>query len=87
MAFNNNLKVVRHHRDLTQKEASDLLGIKIHNLSAYEEGRSEPNITGLQKILIAYEVPPGKTHQFLFGDYKIRKVKWTTVNTSGEQSE
>jgi transcriptional regulator with XRE-family HTH domain len=75
MSFQSNLKTIRHSKGLKQKEASDLLGIKIHNLSAYEEGRSEPNISSLEKILAAYEVPPAQTHKFLFGNYKPRKKK------------
>jgi transcriptional regulator with XRE-family HTH domain len=55
-AFSINLSKVRRHCNLTQEQAAAQIGIKRGTLGSYEEGRAEPSIVILAKILEAYEV-------------------------------
>lgn len=45
--FANNLKFVRRHYGLSQQRLAEATSIPKHNIGAYEEGRSEPNIDKL----------------------------------------
>lgn len=48
--FAQNLKKVRQHKGWTQAKTAGKIGIKRHNLSAYEEGRSTPTPEVFAKI-------------------------------------
>lgn len=54
--FARNLVKVRHKWNLTQEAAADQIGLKRSSLGAYEEGRAEPSIPNLTKIIEAYSI-------------------------------
>jgi transcriptional regulator with XRE-family HTH domain len=64
MAFSENIKKLRKDRGWTQEQASDKLGIKMHNLGAYEEGRARPPLDVLKKFVELYK--PKNVRKFLF---------------------
>lgn len=45
-----NLQVIRRHRNLSQQELSDILGIARSRYAGWERGISEPNISMLLKL-------------------------------------
>lgn len=45
-----NLQVIRRHRNLSQQELSDTLGIARSRYAGWERGVSEPNIAMLLKL-------------------------------------
>ena len=55
-AFSINLSKVRRQCNLTQEEAAAQIGIKRSTLGSYEEGRAEPSMANLAKILEAYGI-------------------------------
>ena len=56
MEFNDRLKKLRLNNDLTQKEASELIGLKRSAYSLYELGKREPTLETLKRIAIDFKV-------------------------------
>ena len=56
MDYGKSFKYYRNKANLTQKEASDLIGIKDYQLGNYETNRSEPSIDILKKMSKVYQV-------------------------------
>lgn len=50
------LKAARTNKNLTQKEAADLIGISVYTLGNYERGRSYPDVPIIQKMEKIYNV-------------------------------
>ena len=51
MSFlSSNLRFLRKQRGITQNELADQLDVQRTMISAYEDGRSEPKLSTLQKI-------------------------------------
>ena len=48
--FNENLKVARERRQLTQTQMADALGVAKSTYSLYESGKREPNVQTIKKI-------------------------------------
>lgn len=52
----NNIKSVREHRNITQKECADTLGVTLRAWQTYEQGVSEPKQELLCKIADMFNV-------------------------------
>lgn len=50
------LKAARINKNLTRKEAAEMLGISIYTLGNYERGESYPDVPILKKIEKLYNV-------------------------------
>ena len=48
--FNENLKLAREKRNMTQKEVADQIGVAKSTYSLYESGNREPNVQTIKKI-------------------------------------
>lgn len=51
------LRACRVNRNLTQKEAANMLGITKESLANYEQGKTFPNVPMIQKMEELYGVP------------------------------
>lgn len=51
------IKICRIERDMKQKELASLAGISISYLSLLERGKRDPNLSTIQKITSALNVP------------------------------
>ncbi|MDU2702393.1 MAG: XRE family transcriptional regulator [Veillonella sp.] len=54
--FSKNLKLLREHLDLKQNFIADSLGISRSVLSYYENGKSEPTLSMLQKMSVFFNI-------------------------------
>lgn len=48
--FNENLKIARERKNMTQKEVADGIGVAKSTYSLYESGQREPNVQTIKKI-------------------------------------
>lgn len=48
--FNENLKMARENKNMTQKEVADSIGVAKSTYSLYESGNREPNVQTIKKI-------------------------------------
>lgn len=48
--FNENLKVARERKGMTQKEVADSIGVAKSTYSLYESGGREPNVQTIKKL-------------------------------------
>lgn len=48
--FNENLKIARERKGLSQKEISEIVGVAKSTYSLYESGNREPNVQTIKKI-------------------------------------
>ena len=48
--FNENLKLAREKKNMTQKEVADGIGVAKSTYSLYESGNREPNVQTINKI-------------------------------------
>ena len=48
--FNENLKMAREKKNMTQKEVADSIGVAKSPYSLYESGNREPNVQTIKKI-------------------------------------
>ena len=48
--FNENLKIAREKKNMTQKEVADSIGVAKSTYSLYESGNREPNVQTIKKI-------------------------------------
>ena len=67
MDLGERFKKYRKKAGLTQKEASQIIGINSYQLGNYETNRSEPSITILKKMSNVY----GVSIDTLVGNYKL----------------
>jgi DNA-binding XRE family transcriptional regulator len=63
-----NLIVLRHKNNLTQQAFAKTLGIKKEAYQAYEEGRCNPPLKVIKKVVDLYKVKD--TYKFLFEYYE-----------------
>lgn len=66
--FNENLRIARERKGMTQKEVADAIGVAKSTYSLYESGNREPNVMTIKKIadilkvsaddLLGLEEPP-----------------------------
>lgn len=57
--FRISLEAARVNANLTQKEASGLLGVSLKTIQNYENGVTKPNWSTLIKMSEVYEIPIG----------------------------
>lgn len=50
------LRSARVNKNLTQKQAADILGIRPETLSNYENGKSFPDVPTIKKMEVLYSV-------------------------------
>ena len=62
--FANRLKYLRSEKKLSQKQITDKLGIAVSTYANWEQGRREPSIVDIYKIISVLEIQPNE----LFGD-------------------
>jgi transcriptional regulator with XRE-family HTH domain len=62
--FGNRLKFLRSEKQLSQKQVADRLDVAVNTYANWEQGRREPGIIDIYKIISALEVLPND----LFGD-------------------
>ena len=48
--FNENLRAAREHKNMSQKEVADSIGVAKSTYSLYESGNREPNVQTIKKI-------------------------------------
>ena len=48
--FNENLKIAREKKNMTQKEVAESIGVAKSTYSLYESGNREPNVQTIKKI-------------------------------------
>lgn len=48
--FNENLKVAREHKGMSQKDVAEKIGVAKSTYSLYESGNREPNVQTIKKI-------------------------------------
>ena len=56
MNIGNNIKKYRTSKKMTQRELSELLGVKVGTISKYESGMLEPNIKSLKSLSELFEI-------------------------------
>ncbi len=56
MQFNENLKNLRLHSALMQKEIAQILNVSVRTFQGWESGRTEPNIEKLIQIAKLFDV-------------------------------
>lgn len=66
MNIGRRFKLYRKNKNLTQKDAAELLGVKPYQLANYESNRSEPSI----RVLIAMSKAYGVSIDLLLGNAK-----------------
>lgn len=54
--FKERLRIARKKRDYTQEEAAKEIGISRLNITNYENGRTEPDIETLGKLIDLYQI-------------------------------
>jgi transcriptional regulator with XRE-family HTH domain len=55
-----NLRVARERLGLTQEEVAARSGVQAGEISRIERGKRDPQISTLEKIAAAVEMPPGR---------------------------
>jgi transcriptional regulator with XRE-family HTH domain len=61
--ISNKIKELRAEKEITQQELADQIGVKRHNISDWEQGRTEPDISTI--ILLSKYF--GVTTDYLLG--------------------
>ncbi|MDE7082161.1 MAG: helix-turn-helix domain-containing protein [Clostridia bacterium] len=56
--FGNRLKLLRNEKQFSQKQLADKLGIAVSTYANWEQGRREPSIIDIYKIMLALEIQP-----------------------------
>lgn len=54
--FSNKLKEVRQEQQLSQKQIADKLGVAVSTYANWEQGRREPSISDIYKLLNALDI-------------------------------
>jgi transcriptional regulator with XRE-family HTH domain len=55
-----NLRAARKKLDLTQEQVAERSGVQAGEVSRIERGKRDPQISTLEKLAAAVEVPPGR---------------------------
>jgi transcriptional regulator with XRE-family HTH domain len=55
-----NLRAARKKLDLTQEQVSDRCGVQAGEVSRIERGLRDPQVSTVEKLAAAVEVPPGR---------------------------
>ncbi len=54
--FGERLKEIRAEKKLSQKQVADKIGIAVSTYANWEQGRREPNISDIYKLIIALDI-------------------------------
>jgi transcriptional regulator with XRE-family HTH domain len=84
MTFGSRLKQSRHHKEFTQKQVADLLGIDFTTISKYENDKSQPDNEILQKLANLYGI---SVDWLLSGEFPNGNKKINQICLYGEQIE
>jgi transcriptional regulator with XRE-family HTH domain len=55
-----NLRAARKRLDLTQEEVAARSGVQAGEISRIESGKRDPQVSTLEKLAAALELPPGR---------------------------
>lgn len=55
-----NLRAARERLGLTQEEVAARSGVQAGEISRIERGKRDPQVSTLEKIAVAVEMPPGR---------------------------
>jgi transcriptional regulator with XRE-family HTH domain len=58
--FGKNLRAARKKLGLTQEEVAERSGVQAGEVSRIERGKRDPQISTLEKLAAAVELPPGR---------------------------
>jgi transcriptional regulator with XRE-family HTH domain len=58
--FGKNLLAARKKLGLTQEEVAERSGVQAGEISRIERGKRDPQISTLEKLAVAVELPPGR---------------------------
>jgi transcriptional regulator with XRE-family HTH domain len=58
--FGKNLRAARKKLGLTQEEVAERSGVQAGEVSRIESGKRDPQISTLEKLAAAVELPPGR---------------------------
>ena len=58
--FGEHLKHLRQEKELSQKEVAKIIGVAVSTYANWEQGRTEPCINDIFKILQALEIEPNE---------------------------
>ena len=84
MNFGRRFKLYRKSKNLTQKQAAELLGVKPYQLANYESNRSEPNIKTLKGMSKLYNV----SIDFLVGNSALfESEEYAKIEAENEELE
>lgn len=54
--FCNNLRVLRTEKHLLQRDVAEKLGVPLSTYANWEQGRTEPSIEDIYKLIEVYEI-------------------------------
>ena len=79
-AINENLKLLRKAKGMTQEEVADLISVTRQTVSSYESGRTQPDLEILRRLAEAYQAD---LNDVLYGgnrlQRRLRKVKIAAI--------
>ena len=58
--FSNRLKFLRSEKKLSQKQVADKIGIPVSTYANWEQGRREPSIVDIYKLISVLEIQPNE---------------------------
>lgn len=64
MTFSQELKLMMEHKEITQKQLSDLTGLAKSSISQYVSGKNEPSIENKKKLIEVLDVEADFLKQF-----------------------
>ena len=74
-----NIKRIRHERDLTQEEVAAHLGISFQSISKWERGDGYPDITMLPALANYFKI---SVDDYIIIQRKVKVIFYTTFNFS-----
>ena len=69
-AINENLKLLRQARGMTQAEVADLISVTRQTVSSYEAGRTQPDLETLKRLAEVYQAD---LHDVLYGGDRLQR--------------
>ena len=69
--FRERLKSLRKEKDLFQKDIAEKIGVALSTYSNWEQGRTQPSIQDIYKLLMAFEIEADELFE-LDKEYELR---------------
>ena len=69
--FRERLKTLRKEKDLFQKDIAEKIGVALSTYSNWEQGRTQPSIQDIYKLLMAFEIEADELFE-LDKEYELR---------------